>query len=135
MSTRAIRQTVAAGAVLCLMSGALLSPAVAQEGIGEKIGERIDRGLRKIGSELRQEWAEIRRSVERMGVQGRVYSRMRWDKNLQGASINIEVAEEKIVVLQGKIPSDAAKQKALELARDTVGVESVVDELTIEEAP
>jgi osmotically-inducible protein OsmY len=43
------------------------------------------------------------------------------------------VREKNVVVISGKVASAAAKQKAEQLARDTIGVGSVVNELTIAE--
>jgi osmotically-inducible protein OsmY len=114
-----------------LLSAATVLQAPAQEGLGERIGEKIDRGLSQLKSELRQEWAQLKKSVDRMGVHGRVYSRLRWDKNVEGANIDIEVRDEGIVVLHGAVRNAAAKTKAAELAHDTVGVTEVVDELTV----
>ena len=69
-----------------------------------------------------------------MGVQGRVYGRLHWDKALEGATLDISVRDGQVVVLAGKVATAAAKQKAEQLARDTVGVESVVNELAVAEA-
>jgi len=102
-----------------------------QPGTASQIGEKIDRGLSQIGAELSQAWAEARKSVEKMGVQGRVYGRLRWDKALEDATLEIKVKDDQAVVLVGKVASPSAKQKAEQLARDTVGVTSVVNELTV----
>jgi hyperosmotically inducible periplasmic protein len=114
-----------------VLSVATFLPAPAQERLGERIGEKLDRGLTQLSRELREEWAQIKKSVERMGVHGRVYSRLRWDKQIQEASIDIEVRDESTVVLRGQAPSAAAKAKALQLAQDTVGVSQVIDEVTV----
>lgn len=119
---------------VCIVSAITLVPAPAQEGLGERLGEKIDRGVTRAATELRQEWAQIRKSVERMGVQGRVYSRLRWDKDINASSINIEIHDENVVVLQGSVRDAAAKKKAVQLARDTVGVGEVADELAISDA-
>jgi hyperosmotically inducible periplasmic protein len=102
-----------------------------QPGTAERIGEKIDRGLNQLGAELSQAWADVRKSVEKMGVQGRVYGRLHWDKALQGASLDITVRDNQVVVLSGSVASTAARQKAEDLARDTVGVSSVVNELSV----
>lgn len=102
-----------------------------REGIGERIGEQLDRGLKDLTSELRQGWAEVRRSVEKLGVEGRVYSRLHWDKSLTSAELEIDVEDEGVVILTGTVPDAAARRKALQLAEDTVGVQQVVDRLTL----
>jgi hyperosmotically inducible protein len=118
---------------LCSLAAAQAPQPKAQPGTVERIGEQIDRGLNQIGAELRQAWGEVRQSVEKMGVQGRVYGRLHWDKALEGATFDIDVREKNVVVISGKVASAAAKQKAEQLARDTIGVGSVVNELTIAE--
>src|SRR6478752_7771343 len=102
-----------------------------QPGTATQIGEKIDRGLSQIGAELSQAWADVRKSVEKMGVQGRVYGRLHWDKALEGAKVEISVRDNQAVVLSGNVANAAAKEKAEQLARDTVGVSSVVNELSV----
>src|SRR6476661_2601483 len=102
-----------------------------QTGTAAQIGEKIDRGLTQIGAELKQGWEEARKSIEKMGVQGRVYGRLHWDKDLENANLEITVRDSQVVVLSGKVASAAAKQKAEQLARDTVGVGSVVNDLSV----
>jgi osmotically-inducible protein OsmY len=102
-----------------------------QPGTAAQIGEKIDRGLSQIGAELSQGWADIRKSVEKMGVQSRVYGRLHWDKALQDATLEIEIRDGQVVTLKGNVSSLEAKGKAVQLARDTVGVNNVTDELTV----
>jgi osmotically-inducible protein OsmY len=61
---------------------------------------------------------------------GRVYSRLHWDKALHSSSLTVRM-EGTAVVLRGTVPDAAAKAKAVTLAADTVGVNKVVDELTL----
>lgn len=116
---------------LCFAVAAAQAPQPQQPGTAAQIGEKIDRGLSQLGAELKQGWEEVRKSVEKMGVQSRVYGRLHWDKDLEGASLEITVRDNQAVVLSGKVANAAAKQKAEQLARDTVGVGSVVNELTV----
>ena len=69
-----------------------------------------------------------------MGVQSRVYSRLHWDKDLNDAKIDLEF-KDGTATLRGTVKTVKAKAKAVELARDTVGVDRVVDQLTIEPDP
>ncbi|MGV3483497.1 MAG: BON domain-containing protein [Planctomycetaceae bacterium] len=105
----------------------------APDGIGERIGQQLDEGINRLSSELREGWASLRQSVDRMGVQARVYSRLRWDKQIATMDIDIDSGDAGVVTLRGRVRSAAAKAKAVELARDTVGVERVVDELAVME--
>lgn len=116
---------------VCLTTAATTQPVQAQQGLGERLGQQLDQGLDRLGSELREGWASLRQSVDRMGIQGRVYGRLRWDKHIATAGIDVDTEEEGTVVLRGEVKSADAKQKAVQLANDTVGVKRVVDELTV----
>src|SRR5262245_23127643 len=107
------------------------TPQQPQPGTATQLGEKIDRGLTQIGTELSQAWSEVRKSVEKMGVQGRVYGRLHWDKSLEGANLEINVRDGQVVVLSGTVASATAKLRAEQLAHDTIGVNSVVNELTV----
>jgi len=112
-------------------------PAVidTQPGVGERVGESVDRGLSRLGEKLRRGWADIRRSVDELGVQGRVYGRLHWDKQLTNAAIEISVQNENIVTLTGNVSDDAARHAAVTLAENTVGVGKVIDHLTVSGSP
>lgn len=101
------------------------------QGVGERVGESVDRGLTKIGDKIRKTWAEFRKSVDELSVQGRVYARFHWDKALAAAPIEITVQDENVVTLTGTVPNEAARRTALTLANDTVGVRQVIDRLSI----
>lgn len=128
------RHLLALFAVLasCTMAAAQTPSAPkTQPGTATRIGEQIDRGLTQVGAELSQAWSEVRKSVEKMGVQGRVYGRLHWDKALEGANLEISVRDGQVVVLSGTVDNATAKLKAEELTRDTIGVSSVVNELAL----
>ena len=103
----------------------------AEQGVGTKIGESVDRGLNQLGEKLRRGWADIRKSVDELTVQGRVYGRLRWDKSLATAPIEITVQNENVVTLSGSVSDEAAHNTAVKLAQDTIGVGKVVDNLTV----
>lgn len=131
MSTNRICQFCIVGLAVCLLSTATVRPAQAQQGLGERLGEQLDQGLNRLRSEVREGWASLRSTVDKMGVQGRVYGRLRWDKQLAESRIDVETEEGGVVLLRGQVSSAAAQQKALQLANDTVGVNKVVDELKV----
>jgi hyperosmotically inducible periplasmic protein len=114
--------------VLCLLCGTAWVQAPAQVG---ELQERVERGLSQLGTQIQEGWAEVRQSVDRMGLTGRVYARLHWDKALQDAALEIEAEEGQTVVLKGSVPSQAAKEKAVQLAQETVGVKRVVDRLSV----
>ncbi|HEX4413098.1 MAG TPA: BON domain-containing protein [Lacipirellulaceae bacterium] len=106
-------------------------PSTKPPGVGQQLGESVDHGLNKLGDKLRSGWAEIRQSVDEMGVQGRVYGRLHWDKAIANASIDVSVQNDNNVTLSGSVPDEAAHTTAVKLAQDTVGVGRVEDHLTV----
>ncbi len=108
-----------------------------QEGAGEKAGEKLDevgrkikRGLSRAEDAVREGFHKTRESVHSMGVAARVYGRLHWDKALQSSTLNVKV-EGGVATLTGSVPSAEARAKAVTLAAETVGVNKVVDELTV----
>ena len=124
--------------------GVGLSVGFAQQpGVAERVGEKLDsvgrgllRGAQELGEGVRKKFDVVRSDVARMGVQPRVYSRIHWDKTLTDARIEVHMLRDGVVLVRGVVPDTAAKVRAIELARDTVDVTGVVDELeTIVPAP
>jgi len=115
-------------------------PSQPSKGAGEVIGETVDsvvqglkRGARATTESLQEQYQRARTSIQNMGVQARVYSRLHWDKNLGSAKIDIEV-KEGTAILRGTVKTLQAEAKAVELTRDTIGVDRVDDQLKIEPA-
>lgn len=129
---------IAAGFVSLAVLGLSLGTGVgrAQTGVAEQIGEKIDsvgrgivRGAQEVTDSVRKRFEVVRTDVSRMGVHSRVYSRIHWDKTLQGARIEVHMLRDGVVLLRGTVPDAAAKAHAVGLARDTFDVTGVVDEL------
>ena len=118
------------------ISFGVVGPQVsAEEGSAETIGEQIDRGLEQIGEKLKKAWEKAKQSVDELGIQGRVYARLRWDKALADQKIDVQVQKKDIVVLTGMVPNKAALEKAMQLAQDTIGVREVVNQLQVQPRP
>jgi len=114
------------------------NPPPAKQGVGEKVGgavegvvESIKRGARDTSEAVREKYAQARTSVHNMGIQSRVYSRLHWDKMLNGVEFGLDVKDDGVATLTGTVADARAKAKALELTQDTMGVTQVVDHLTI----
>ena len=108
-----------------------------QETVGEKLDDAlksVKRGAREASETIHQQFERARTAVHNMGVSGRVYGRLHWDKDLQGAKINLDVTENGVATMTGTVPSAKAKSKAVSLAEDTVGVVKVIDRTTIQPA-
>ncbi|QDV34510.1 BON domain-containing protein [Tautonia plasticadhaerens] len=112
------------------------------EGAGERVGSRVDdlfNSLRKnfegLSEDVRRRFAEAQQRVEGLGVEARVYSRIRWDKALTDSEIAVEIREGDLAVLHGTVADAELRRKAVRLAVETVGVERVQDLLTVPDAP
>jgi osmotically-inducible protein OsmY len=66
-----------------------------------------------------------------LGLERQVETRLWQDKRLDAASIVVDVEEGGKAVLTGLVPDAAHKDRAVMLARDTRGVEVVVDQLAV----
>jgi osmotically-inducible protein OsmY len=75
-----------------------------------------------------------RAKVDELGTEGRVYGRLRWDKALAGSTLDVQAAGSTITLI-GTVPNQSAREKAITLARDTVGVTNVVDQLSLAAKP
>src|SRR6056297_1187688 len=126
MATHRLVQLTLVPLTFCLISFATPQAASAQEGIGERLGAQLDRTIDRLSNEFQENWQALQKMVDRMGVHGRVYSRLKWDKALIDADVQLEVQSEGVVVLSGSVPNVTAKTKAITLAKETVGVERVV---------
>lgn len=105
---------------------------------GERIGEKLDQvgrdvrgGLDRAGQGVKERFAAAKSTVQGMGIEARVYSRLHWDKALNDATIDLAVSGEGVVTLKGSVATPAAKVKAAELTRDTLGVTGIVDQLAV----
>ena len=112
-----------------------------QEGVGEKVqktfdeaGRKLKKGINKAEDAVREGYHKTREAVHSMGVHGRVYGRLHWDKALNGSEFHVK-AEGGVVTLTGSVASADARTKAVTLAAETVGVTKVVDELTVKATP
>jgi hyperosmotically inducible periplasmic protein len=122
--------TITFAAVL-VVSALLCIESPAQEGLGQRIGQQIDEGAERLASEVKRGWEEIRESVDKLEVEGRVYSRLHWDKQLAKFEIQVESPSDETVVLVGRVTDQKERQRAVQLAKETVGVKKVVDRLVV----
>ncbi len=108
---------------------------------GKKVGERLDEagrsikgGLERAGTATKEQFGKAKQSVHNMGIESRVYGRIHWDRLLTDSTIDLSTTADGIVTLSGAVIDARAKARALDLARETVGVTRVVDALIIRPA-
>lgn len=104
------------------------------QGVVERAGQALDNAGRNIRRGVENAVARGEAAVRETDVFGRVYGRIHWDKKLADSVIELEVQADGTTTLRGAVADAAAKKRAVVLARDTVGVTTVVDELTIADA-
>ncbi len=123
------------GLSLIVATGPAATPQ--QQDSGKKVGQQLDelgrtikKGLQNAGETVREKFAKARAAVHDMDLASRVYGRLHWEKCLNSSTLDLEVKDD-VVTLRGTVPDPKARMKAVELARDTVGINEVVDHLTI----
>jgi hyperosmotically inducible protein len=94
-------------------------------------GQAVSGGLQTAGQAVSGGFQKTKNAVQNMEVVSRVYSRLHWDKAMTGANLEIEIQAGGVAILTGVVPSEQAKTKALVLTAETVGVNQVVDRMTI----
>lgn len=132
-----MRRYIVAGLGLGFLA-AVVGSTWAQQGAGEKAGEKLDRaienvkkGVKGVAEEVRESFAKTKASVNAMGVESRLYGRLHWDKSLNSATIEVQVDRDGVATLRGAVTDGLTKTKALSLANETVGVNRVIDRLTV----
>jgi osmotically-inducible protein OsmY len=105
--------------------------------VGEKfdeVGREIDDELGHVRREVAKKFEAMQTEVHKMPTYHRVYSRIHWDKSLCDAKIEVHMLRDGIVLLRGTVPTEDARKHAVELARECVGVTSVLNGLTMQSA-
>jgi len=131
MLSKKTTRWAAALALPVIAAAALAGDRAAGQGVAAKAGQALDNTGRSIRNGFQSAFSKSRESVHEQEVLSRVYSRIHWDKMLVGSTVEIDAAEGGTITLRGAVPDAAAKKRAVILARDTVDVTSVVDDLTI----
>jgi len=115
-------------ALLTLAVGCNKSDVEHLTAIGRKVGERVD-AMTPSDPALLQTWDTL---SGRGTPAGRVRQRLQSDQVLTGCTINVETLSPGQVKLSGSVKEARQKLRAVELAKETIGVEEVVDELQIQ---
>jgi len=125
-----VRIVFTAAAFATVMAGGLAARAQ-QGGIAERVGGALDNTGRAIKNGVQGAFARTQTTVNTMQVLDRVYSRLHWEKALTTSALEVEVQPGGVTLLRGVVPDARAKVKAVDLARNTVGVIQVVDQLSV----
>ena len=86
---------------------------------GAEVGERVAEGANEAG-----------RLVNSAAVTSKIKAKMALDDSVKAAAIDVDTSGT-VVTLSGTVHSEAERARALQLARETDGVTSVVDHLQV----
>lgn len=95
------------------------------------IGKKIAAQAEAATAPLRQEWGA---QLPPLGTsaESRVSARLRWDKSLADARIEVRATPEAIE-LKGNVNSEEQRRRAVQIAESTTGVSKVSDSLQVAE--
>ena len=98
-------------------------------------GRAVDVGsAREAGADIAEKVAyganQAQRIASNAAVTAKIKSKMALDDTVEAARIDVDTAEG-VVTLNGTVESPAQRERAMQLARETDGVTSVIDRLTI----
>jgi osmotically-inducible protein OsmY len=115
-----------------LIAVTMISTVVfAQDGPLRRAGQALDNAGKNLRYRVETEIARGQVAVQDREVLHRVARRIEWDKQFLGSTLRIEVRPGGTVLLQGSVPGDAVRQRAVDVVQNTIGVSGVVDELAI----
>jgi hypothetical protein len=111
-------------------------PARQETAVGTR-GERVDTArerAREAGAEIGEKVAvgaqKASETLDEAGLTAKVKSKIALDDTLDGSRIQV-TTDDRRVTLTGTVITDAQHRRALDLARETVGVSTVVDHLSV----
>jgi osmotically-inducible protein OsmY len=93
-----------------------------------RIGQKVQSRAEAVTGDLKSTTAASWHIVGDFGVDARVAARLRWDKELAGAAIDV-LSSGTGVELRGKVTTFEQRRRAVMLAESTMGVEGVKDSL------
>jgi hypothetical protein len=98
--------------------------------IGRKVSAHARNNAGDLGTMFDLAWVSARKEPS---LQERIQDRLRFDKSL--AEFTFEVCvKDKEVEVKGQVKTAEQRQRAIELAESLVGVERVIDSITLREA-
>ena len=92
---------------------------------------------REVASQVGQKTAQAARAAEEAISDGsltaKIKAKMALDDTVKALDLNIDTVD-RVVTVSGKVRTKAEHERAMALARETNGVKSVVDKITVETA-
>jgi osmotically-inducible protein OsmY len=97
-----------------------------------KTAAKFDGVTEGMRDKLHNGWGAVRGSVSEASLDSRVALRLRWDKDMNEADVQVRLVGPGAVELIGAVTDLSQRRRAVELAQTTAGVETVLDHLTVE---
>ncbi|HZV07892.1 MAG TPA: BON domain-containing protein [Gemmataceae bacterium] len=101
-------------------------------GVFQKTFAKFDGLTEGLRDKLHNGWGAVRGSVSETSLDSRVFLRLRWDRDMAGADVQVHLAGPGAIELTGIVADLTQRRRAVELAHTTAGVESVLDRLQVE---
>ena len=73
-------------------------------------------------------------TITKSWVNTRLMTEFEGDEALKGSNVEVVTSDDLVVTLKGRVTSEAARQRAVQIARSTKGVREVDDQLTVRNA-
>ncbi len=100
-----------------------------------KIGQRSMSNLLAAGGGPRGRLAgtvnSVRGSLSESSIDSRIAVRLAWDRELSETWIEVQTVSPGVVRLIGQVPQGAQRERAYDLARSTMGVNQVMNEISV----
>lgn len=97
-------------------------------GVGPIDTERARETGAAVGETVAKGADDVQRAAANASLTAKIKSKMALDDHVSASAIDVDT-DGSVVTLSGTVSSDAERQRALQLARDTEGVTSVIDRL------
>lgn len=98
----------------------------------QKVAARFEGVTESLRGKLQSSAGAVRGSVIETSLDSRVALRLRWDRDMEGAEVQVNPVGPGVIELHGSVADLRQRRRAIELASTTVGVENVIDRLTTE---
>jgi osmotically-inducible protein OsmY len=98
--------------------------------VGHQVAGKAETLMAGTNNRLARCWQAMTGDLDGMAAEARIATRLRWDKSLEKADIQVMMDNGRIV-LRGTVADRSQRQKALELAESTVGAGQVADEIQV----
>jgi osmotically-inducible protein OsmY len=120
------------GGLLIIATGCNQQDAERIVRVGQKLSVRAESLAGDQAGGLNKSWQSVRNSWQETTLAGRVTARLSWDKKLAEVQIQAS-ATGSTVELKGTVHDAEQRQRAVELAETTTGVDKVTDALEVAE--